>query len=69
MVYYDYNKIELSKTEKSVVIYIIQIIALYIAKLMGWEIKKIGSRKYKLSKHIDDVDLTDFLQLLLSEMR
>ena len=37
----------------ALIIYIVQIVALYNAALLGWRIKKIGVQKYKLSKHID----------------
>jgi|AntRauTorckE6833_2_1112554.scaffolds.fasta_scaffold18307_2 hypothetical protein len=41
-------------TNKSIVIYIIQIVAIYHAINQGWKIKKIGNRTYELSKNISD---------------
>ncbi len=46
--------------DKSIVlyIYIMQIVAIYNAMMMGWQVKKIGQRKYELSKKINE--LQDF---------
>nr|QBK88892.1 MAG: hypothetical protein LCMiAC01_05740 [Mimivirus LCMiAC01] len=38
------------------IIYILQIITLYNAVIKGWKIKKIGSHKYILSKHIENIE-------------
>ena len=70
MTYYSYNKIKLSKIDKSLRIYILQIIVLYNVILMGLDVKKIGTHKYLLSsKHItiNDIDLTEFLQQIVQK--
>ena len=50
-------------TNKSLRIYVLQIIVLYNVILMGWTVEKIGTRKYALSRRIAiyNFDLTEFL--------
>ncbi len=39
-------------------IYMVQIVVLYNAAMLGWEINKIGEKRYLLTKDLKD--LTDF---------
>lgn len=39
---------------RKIILYIIQIATLYNAKLLGWNIRKIGERKYELSKELEN---------------
>ncbi len=56
------------KHDKSLLIYILQIVAIYNAIMDGWKVKKIGIRKYELSKKInnsEDIELNYFLKKLV----
>ena len=68
MIHYNYNHIKLSDKDKMPMVYVLQIVALYNAKLMGWKIEKIGNRKYMLSKKmiLTDNELTNFLSELIN---
>lgn len=35
-------------------LYVLQIVSLYNAIILGWRVKKIGMNTYELSKNIDD---------------
>ena len=53
---FNYNDIKINNhtsQERQLLIYIIQIVTLYNASIRGWKIKRIGTRKYMLSKHIN----------------
>ena len=39
---------------KNIIIYIVQITALYNAMKMGWTVKKLGKNRYEMSKKMDD---------------
>ncbi len=41
---------------RHILIVIIQIMTLYNIALLGWEVKKIGSGQYELSKNIVDIE-------------
>ena len=53
MIYY-HNK------SMAIYIYIIQIVTIYNAMMLGWQVKKIGQRKYELSKDIAELQDFDF---------
>jgi len=62
----NYNDIKINnytRQEKQLLIYIIQIVTLYNASVRGWKIKKIGMRKYMLSKHINKFNKLNNFQL------
>lgn len=63
MDYYNYNDYDIYNIDRSIMMYILEIISLYNASVKGWSIKKIGIHKYKLSKNIsdDNVHLEKFL--------
>ena len=66
MKYYRYNKSPLMSRE--LLLYILQVVTIYNAIILGWEVKKIGTRTYKLSKKIKDLsqfELTTFLKEIL----
>jgi hypothetical protein len=66
MKYYRYNKSPLMSRE--LLLYILQVVTIYNAIILGWEVKKIGIRTYKLSKKIKDLsqfELTTFLKEIL----
>jgi len=44
---------------KQLMLMIYQIVILYRARIAGWEIHKIGTRKYRLSKSYEDIDEYD----------
>jgi len=51
-----------------ILLYLVQVISLYNAMSMGWEIKKIGVNKYELTtknKEIGNIRLRDFLCSIL----
>lgn len=55
---YTYNK------SMAICIYIIQIVTIYNAMMLGWHVKKIGRKKYELSKDVkelQDFDLKCFI--------
>ena len=41
---------------KLLIICILQIATIYNALSQGWKVKKIGTKKYELSKHISEFD-------------
>lgn len=47
-------------------LYLIQIISIYNAILMGWNVKKLGKNTYELTKKIDvsDNNLTNFVEAI-----
>lgn len=57
--YHDYNK-------KRLIIYILQIMTLYNAMILGWNVQKVGDCKYILTKKItEDFDLYDFITTIV----
>lgn len=55
--------------ERFLIIYIMQIISVYNAILLGWKVKKIGNNKYELSiKNVEaeNINLLDFINKLVS---
>jgi ABC-type uncharacterized transport system permease subunit len=44
----------------AVYVYLLQIIAVYNAIMLGWQVKKIGQQKYELSKNITELQDFDF---------
>ena len=48
----------------NIILIIIQVIAIYNAINLGWEVTKIGQNKYKLSKQIDKLDEFDLKQFI-----
>jgi hypothetical protein len=49
---------------KIVLLYIIQIVSIYNAILLGWSVKKIGLKTYKLSKKINDQNSFDIKNIV-----
>ena len=66
MEFYDYNNIKIPNNDKSLIIYILQVVTLYNAMIQGWNIKKIGKRKYKLSKRIEHLSNFNFESFIYS---
>lgn len=63
---------------RNTILCIMQIVAIYNAISLGWKVKKIGIRKYKLSKQItlltntdnDNLsNLTNFVNILTSKAK
>lgn len=53
----------------NVLLYILQIISIYNAMIMGWDVKKIGFNKYELTKkNIRDqnIKLDNFINQIVS---
>jgi hypothetical protein len=56
-------------TEYNLLLCIIQIISIYNALMLGWNIKKIGRNKYKLiikNENIAKMKLTDIVNNIVS---
>ncbi|QKF93904.1 hypothetical protein QKU48_gp0446 [Fadolivirus algeromassiliense] len=56
-------------TEYNILLYILQIVSIYNAIVMGWDVKKIGMNTYELTKkNIRDknIDLNEFVNSLIS---
>lgn len=61
---YNFNKVQIPFYKKDIILLIVQIVTLYHASTLGWKVKKIGNRKYELSKSISEIenfDLTKFM--------
>ena len=56
--------INIHKSNKAIVIFILQIATLLNAKMLGWEIKKIGQYTYELSKPISELANFDFASFM-----
>ena len=55
---------------RNLVLYIVQILAISNAILLGWQVTKLGERRYELSKGVSSVnghDLTSFVNLLVNQ--
>ena len=66
---YSLNKIEIPFMNKTIILFILQIITLYHATMLGWKVKRIGKRKYELSKNISEItnfDLNNFLSKIVT---
>jgi len=51
---------------EQIIIYIVQFIVIHNAILEGWNVKKIGIRKYELSKdNVKGLNLRNFVRNLL----
>lgn len=56
-------------TSYIIVLYVLQIMSIYNAIIMGWNVKKIGSNKYELTKKYitgQNIELTDLVNKLVS---
>ena len=54
---------------RRLILYILQIATIYNAITLGWRVRKIGSRKFELSKKISelgDFDFADFVHKIVS---
>ena len=58
--------LNLSNSNKKLLLYILQVITIYNAIILGWSVKKIGCRKYELSKKLINIneqfDLITFIE-------
>lgn len=54
------------QNQNMLLLYLIQIISIYNAILMGWNVKKLGKNTYELTKTIDvsDNNLTKFIEAI-----
>lgn len=54
------------QNQNILLLYLIQIISIYNAILMGWNVKKLGKNTYELTKKIDisDKNLTNFIEAI-----
>jgi len=54
------------QNQNILLLYLIQIISIYNAILMGWNVKKLGKNTYELTKKIDvsDNNLTKFIEAI-----
>lgn len=54
------------QSQNILLLYLIQIISIYNAILMGWNVKKLGKNTYELTKKIDvsNNNLTNFIEAI-----
>jgi len=54
------------QNQNILLLYLIQIISIYNAILMGWNVKKLGKNTYELTKKMDvsDNNLTNFIEAI-----
>lgn len=56
----------MTHNQNILLLYLIQIISIYNAILLGWNVKKLGKNTYELTKKIDVLDnnLTKFVDAI-----
>ena len=55
--------------DRPLTVYIVRMLTLYNAAMMGWKISKVGQNKYKLTKEVNDIDLVSLLRSIVPSER
>jgi hypothetical protein len=60
---------EIHKNEKEIASFILQIVTIYNAQLRGWSIKRLGPKKFELTKNYDEsIERTFNMRSFLNEI-